>query len=307
MMIHPGFVGIDVSKHYLDVCEGDRTARFANTAESARSLAGRWQGSFVLFEATGRYDLELRKALEAAGIAYARVNPARARDFARATGRLAKTDAIDAHVLAAMAQSSLFARERASDPEREALARAHKRRDQLVHMRQQERTRLSECRDAGLRADIEAHIRWLDAQIEQWEEEIERVVAQSATLAQSEQRLRSIPGIGPVAATTLLALVPELGSLSSKKIAALAGLAPFNVDSGQFRGARKIRAGRKRVRDALYMAAVAAARCNPRLKAFYTRLRAAGKPAKVALIALARKLMLMANAILRDKTQFRPA
>src|SRR6202007_2556610 len=124
---------------------------------------------------------------------------------------------------------------------------AHKRRDQLVHMRQQERTRLSEWRDAGLRADIEAHIRWLDVQIEQWEEEIERVVAQSATLAQSEQRLRSIPGIGPVAATTLLALVPELGSLSSKKIAALAGLAPFNVDSGQFRGARKIRAGRKRV------------------------------------------------------------
>ena len=197
MMIHPGFIGIDVSKHYLDVCEGDRTERFANTAESARSLACRWQGSFVLFEATGRYDLELRKALEAAGVTYARVNPARARDFARATGRLAKTDAIDARVLATMAQSSLFARERASDPEREALARAHKRRDQLVHMRQQERTRLSECGDASLRADIEAHIRWLDTQIAQWEGEIERLVAQSASLAQSEQRLRSIPGIGP--------------------------------------------------------------------------------------------------------------
>src|ERR1700740_3701099 len=106
MMIHPGFVGIDVSKHYLHVCEGDRTARLANTAQSAASLARRWHGSFVLFEATGHYDLALRKALEAEGIAYARVNPARARDFARATGRLAKTDAIDAHVLAAMAQSS---------------------------------------------------------------------------------------------------------------------------------------------------------------------------------------------------------
>lgn len=307
MTIHPGFVGIDVSKHYLDVCDAGRTERFANTAENVVQLARRWRGSCVLFEATGHYDLALRKALEAEGICYTRVNPARARDFARATGRLAKTDVIDARVLADMAQSSLFARERASDPEREALARAHKRRDQLVHMRQQERTRKSECIDAPLRADIEAHIRWLDAQIAQWEGEIERLVAQSAALAQSEQRLRSIPGIGPVAATTLLALVPELGSLSSKKIAALAGLAPFNVDSGQFRGKRKIKAGRKRVRDALYMAAVAAARCNPRLRAFYTRLRAAGKPAKVALIALARKLMLMANAILRDETQFKPA
>src|SRR6187455_2435706 len=120
MMIHPGFVGIDVSKHYLDVCDAGRTERFANTAENVTKLARRWRGSCVLFEATGRYDLALRKALEAEGICYTRVNPARARDFARATGRLAKTDVIDARVLADMAQSSLFARERASDPEREA-------------------------------------------------------------------------------------------------------------------------------------------------------------------------------------------
>src|ERR1041384_8294 len=153
-------------------------------------------------------------------------------------------------------------------------------------MRQQERTRRSDCLDCSLRADIEAHIRWLDTQIAQWEGEIERLLAQSAALAQSELRPRSIPGIGPVAATTLLALVPELGSLSAKKIAALAGLAPFNIDSGQFRGDRKIKAGRQRVSAALYMAAVAAARCNPNLRAFYTRLRAAGKPAKVALIAV---------------------
>lgn len=307
MNIHPGFVGIDVSKLYLDIFDGGRAERVANTAESLAELVGRWHGSFVLFEATGRYDTRLRKALEAEGIQFARVNPARARDFARATGRLAKTDAIDARMLAAMAQSLFFARERESDPEREALARAHKRRDQLVHMRKQERTRLTECDDSELRADIEAHTQWLDEQIARWDAEIDRLVAQSAALAQSASRLRSIPGIGPVAAATLLALVPELGSLSPKKIAALVGLAPFNVDSGQFRGIRRIKAGRKRVRDALYMAAVAAARCNPRLKVLYARLRSAGKPAKLALIAVARKLVIIANALLRDQTLFKPA
>jgi transposase len=275
--------------------------------QSVADLAGRWHDCFVLFEATGRYDRLLCQALEAAGIAFARVNPARARDFARATGRLAKTDRIDAQMLAAMAQSLSLARERESDPEREALARAHKRRDQLVHMRQQERTRLSECDDAALRADIAAHAQWLDAQIARWDAAIDRLLAQSAALAQDARRLRSIGGIGPVAATTLLALVPELGSLSPKKIAALAGLAPFNCDSGQFRGRRRIKGGRKRVRDALYMAAVSAARYNPRLKPLYKRLRAAGKPAKVALIAVARKLLVIANAVMRDKTQFRPA
>ena len=306
MNIHPGFVGIDVSKHYLDIFDGGRVARVANTAECIMGLVGCWRDSFVLFEATGRYDASLRKALEAEGIAFARVNPARARDFARATGQLAKTDAIDARMLAAMAQSLVFARQRGSDPEREALARAHKRRDQLVHMRKQERTRLTECDDSELRADIEEHIRWLDQQVARWDAEIDRLVRQSAALAQSASRLRSIPGIGPVAAATLLALVPELGSLSPKKIAALVGLAPFNVDSGQFRGIRRIKAGRKRVRDALYMAAVAATRCNPPLKALYGRLRSAGKPAKLALIAVARKLVVIANALLRDQTQFKP-
>lgn len=305
MMIHPGFVGIDVSKHHLDIFAGGRTERIANDADSVAALLGRWRESFVLFEATGRYDRCLRQALAAAGIAFARVNPARARDFARATGHLAKTDAIDARCLAAMAQSLSVARGRDADPEREALARAHKRRDQLVHMRQQERTRRTECDQAELRADIEAHLQWLDARIACWEAEIDRLVAQSAELRQSAGRLRSIPGIGPVAATTLLALVPELGALSPKKIAALAGLAPFNLDSGLFRGRRRIKGGRKRVRDALYMAAVAAIRHNPRITPLYRRLRQAGKPAKLALIAVARKLLIIANAIIRDQTRFK--
>ena len=186
-------------------------------------------------------------------------------------------------------------------------SRAHKRRDQLVHMRKQERTRFSECDDAELRTDIKTHIQWLSAQIDRWDVEIDRLLKHSAALTETSRRLRSIPGIGPVATATLLALMPELGTLSSKAVAALAGLAPFNVDSGQFRGLRRIQGGRKRVRDALYMAAVSAVRSNPHLKSIYLRLRSAGKPAKVALIAVARKLIVTANAILRDKTQFRAA
>jgi transposase len=307
MIIHPGFVGIDVSKHFLDVFDGGRTERVATTVENATALARRWHGSFVLFEATGCYDNRLRKALEAEGISFARVNPARARDFARATGRLAKTDAIDARMLAAMAQSLSVARERRSDSERDALARAHKRRDQLVHMRKQERTRLSECDDAAFRADIGTHVQWLSAQIKRWDREIEALVKRSAALTQAALQLRSIPGIGAVTVTTLLALMPELGCLSPKAVSALAGLAPFNVDSGQFRGQRRIKGGRKRVRDALYMAAVTAARTDPRLRTFYERLRIAGKSAKLALIAVARKLLVIANAVLRDKARFRPA
>lgn len=206
-----------------------------------------------------------------------------------------------------MAQSLCVARGRDSDPEREALARARKRRDQLVQMRQQERTRRTECDQAELRTNIEAHLQWLDTQIARWEAEINRRVAQSVTLSHDADRLRSIPGVGPVAATTLLALVPKLGALSLKKIAALAGLAPFNVDSGQFRGRRRIKGGRKRVRDALYAAAVTAIRHNPRITPLYRRLREAGKPAKLALIAVARKLLIIANAIMRNKTVFKHA
>jgi len=308
MIIAPGFIGIDVSKHHLDVFESSsgRTDRVDNTEEGLAPLVARWKdsGVFVLFEATGHYDARLRRVLSAAGIGFARVNPARARDFARAAGILVKTDRIDARVLAAMAQTLSPARAGERDREREALAIAHKRRDQLVHMRQQERTRRSECSDPAIVADIEAHLDWLDQQIALWDAKIRDQLTHSEPLDQAARLLRSIPGIGPVAAATLIALMPELGSLQPKKIAALAGLAPFNVDSGQFRGIRRIRAGRKRVRDALYMAAVAAARSHDRFKTIYRRLRNAGKPAKVALIAVARKLLVTANAILRDKVVF---
>lgn len=308
MIIRPYVIGIDVSKHYLDIYDSGTgcSEQLANSPDALAPLLARCRqaGAFVLFEATGRYDLALRQCLAATDIRFARVNPARARAFARATGTLAKTDRIDARMLALMAQCLAPQPAQAGDDTRDALALAQKRRDQLVLTRQQERTRHSECSDTSIRADIEQHLQWLDARIAGWEDQISRLIARCERLANLARLLRSIPGIGPVAATTLIALMPELGSLRPKAAAAIAGLAPFNVDSGQFRGMRRIKAGRKRVRDALYMAAIAAARCNPRFRAFYNKLRAAGKPAKVAIIAVARKLLITANAIIRDNVAF---
>ena len=309
MTIHPDVVGIDVSKHHLDVFDAalGRGERLVNTAEVVAALAERWarSGRIVVFEATGRYDQALRRGLEAAGVAYARVNPTRARDFARAAGFLAKTDAVDARMLAAMGGALRPQAAAPADPVRERLARLHKRRDQLVAMRQQERTRRAEAEDHALSRDLDAHLVWLDQAVERLDKDIAAFVAEQPALDQTSRLVRSIPGVGAVTAVTLLALVPELGARSPKALAALAGLAPFNHDSGKLRGARAIRGGRKRVRDALYMAAVSASRSNSRFKDNYQRLRQAGKPPKLAFIAIARKLLITANAVVRDQQPFR--
>jgi transposase len=308
MKIHPGFVGIDISKHHLDVFDGGLGAvhRFDNSAQAIDRLIAGWAGSevFVLCEATGHYDRALRRALAAAGIDFARVNPARARDFARAAGFLAKTDAVDAQMLAAMAQCLRPGADAATDPVRERLALLLKRRDQLVACRKQERTRIAEASD--LIDNIAAHIAWLDAALADIEQQIDAVISQHKALRNARQLLCSVPGVGPVSATTLLALMPELGTRSPKAIAALAGLAPLAVDSGQSRGARHIRGGRRRIRSALYMAAVAVTRTKSRFAAYYHALREAGKPAKVALVAVARKLITTLNAVLRDQQPFHP-
>lgn len=310
MTIHPGFVGCDISKHHLDMFDEalGKPERIANDTAALQPLIARWTGRdvFVLFEATGPYDTALRGMLAEAAIPHARVNPARARDFARAAGWLAKTDAIDARMLAAMARALRPARQRAPDPDREALARLHKRRDQLVLMRKQERTRRAAIDDPLVAQDIEAHIAWLDVRIAEIERRTARLITACDRLSQDRRLLRSLPGIGPVAAATLLALMPELGTRSPKTIAALAGLAPFNADSGRFRGKRLIKGGRRRVREALYMAAVTAVRSTQRFARSYKTMIDAGKPPKLALIAIARKLIVTANAILRDKTAFQP-
>jgi len=301
------YVGIDVSKQYLDIFDEALGVpeRIANAPQAITQIAARWRCDvLVVFEATGVYDLELREALGRAGIRFARINPARARDFARASGRLAKTDPIDARMLAAFGRVMQPATEQAVNPARNALARLAKRRDQLVLMRAQEKNRRSEADDRALAERISRLIEVLDSEIAEIEADIKELIKAEPEITDEARLIRSLPGVGPVACMQLIAKMPELGRVGAKQIAALAGLAPFNVDSGAFRGKRKIAGGRKRVRDALYMAALNAVRRADPFKAFYERLRQAGKPAKLALIAVARKLLTVLNAMMRDRKPY---
>jgi transposase len=311
MTISPDVVGIDISKSKLDVFDAatGRVERIDNASRPITALAERWRGRevFVLFEATGRYDRALRDALEAAQVRFARVNPSRARDFARAAGFLAKTDAVDARMLALMAERLRPAPDLPRQDACERLHLLHRRRDQLVHMRAQERTRLSEAGDADERADIVRHSDWLSGEIKAIEARIAAFIAAVPVLTEQARRLRTAPGIGAANATTLLALLPELGTRSPKTIAALVGLAPLNRDSGSMRGKRTIAGGRKRVRDALYIAALSASRFSPHFRAIYKALIAAGKAKKLALIAVARRLLIAINAMIRDNADFKPA
>jgi transposase len=303
-------VGIDISKHHLDIFDEaiGVAERIANATQAITQLVARWRcDALIVFEATGVYDLELREALHRAGIRFARINPARARDFARASGQLAKTDPIDARMLAAFARAMKPATEQAATPARNTLARLAKRRDQLVAMRAQEKNRRSEAEDRAMVERIARLIEVLNDEIAEIDTEIHALVKAEPELANDAQLMRSVPGVGPVACMQLLTQMPELGRLGPKEVAALAGLAPFNVDSGAYRGKRKIGGGRKRVRDALYMAALNAVRRADHFKIFYDRLRLAGKPAKLALIAVARKLLTILNAMLRDRKPYKIA
>jgi transposase len=285
--------------------------RIANAPQPITEQVARWRCAdnvFVVFEATGVYDRALAEVLRQAGIRFARINPARARDFARAGGRLAKTDAIDARMLAVFARAMGPVANPPPEPARNTLASFAKRRDQLVHMRAQEKNRRSEVRDPAMAEDITLHIDFLSRQIVAIEARIEALIKAEPEICEQARLLRSAPGIGPVACMQLIAQMPELGRVGPKQVAALAGLAPFNVDSGSYRGKRAIGGGRKRIRDAVYMGALNAVRRDPTLKSFYQKLRAAGKPAKLALIAVARKLLTILNAMLRDrKTYAAPA
>ena len=307
MIIPLRYVGIDVSKEHLDIFdEADGVPRrIANATQAITQQVARWRCvALIVFEATGVYDLALREVLCQAGIRFARINPARARDFARASGLIAKTDPIDARMLAAFARAMQPATERATTPARNALARLAKRRDQLVLMRAQEKNRRSEAEDLAMAERIGRLIEVLDDEIAEIEVDISALIKAEPEIADDAKLMRSLPGVGPVACTQLIAKMPELGRVGPKQIAALAGLAPFNVDSGAFRGKRKIAGGRKRVRDALYMAALNAVRRADPFKAFYARLRQAGKPAKLALIAVARKLLTVLNAMMRDRKPY---
>jgi transposase len=304
------FVGIDVSKARLDVV-ADAAPPFAaeNTPEGVADLVARLlplRPALVVLEATGRLEAAAVAALAAAGLAVAVVNPRQVRDFAKATGRLAKTDAIDAAVLAHFARAIRPQARPLPDEATVELAALLDRRRQLVGMRTMERNRRATAAGRVLR-DLEAHLGWLEEHIAEIDRELGERVRSSPAWREKDDLLRGIPGIGPVASRTLLASLPELGGLTNRQAAALAGLAPMADDSGGRSGPRRIAGGRAAVRSVLYMAAQAARRHNPALKAFADRLAAAGKRPKVILVAVARKLVVLANAILRSKRPWDPA
>lgn len=302
----PCFVGIDVSKDHLDAHArpAGTAERFPNDPGGVAALAA-WARArapaLVVLEATGGLEHPAAAALAAAGVPVAVVNPRQARDFARATGRLAKTDAIDAEVLARFAEQVRPPARPLPDADTRALAELLDRRRQLVGMRTAERNRLGVATAARVRRDIEAHLGWLDRRLADLDADLAAAVEASPVWRANDDLLRSIPGVGPQLSRTLLAGLPELGTLSREQVAALAGVAPVNRDSGRWTGRRSVAGGRAGVRGVLYMAALSARRFNPPLRAFADRLAAEGKAAKVVLIAVARKLLVIANAVLRDR------
>lgn len=308
MTLHHRVIGIDVSKDHLDLYDSasEQSWRIANRLEAIGSwLAGiEGEEAFVVFEATGGYDTELRLSLEANGRSFARINPARARAFAHARGYLAKTDRIDARMLAELGLRLQPAPTPVSCPQRLELQALGRRRTQLVDMRKQEKTRLKQVREPEVVGDIEDHIAWLGRSIKAVESRIARLIRATPELARDYRLITSVPGIGPVTATTMLALMPEIGQATRRAVAALAGLAPINNDSGRKRGHRTIRGGRRQVRQNLYMAAIAAVRGTSRFAVAYRSMRMRGLAHKVAIIAIARRMLITVNAIVRTRTPF---
>jgi transposase len=305
------FAGIDIGKTRLDawMLPEDGYHFFDNTA-AGRAALGQWLGDVapdcIVVEAGGAYERPVSQLLIDAGLPLARVNPRQVRDFAKAGGHLAKTDRIDAKVLASFAQTFHPEPSALPDAEGAALSALVTRRRQLVDMRTEETNRLEATLDEQMREDVAETVRWLKARIIDIDHRIAVAVKTKSTMADVHQLLCGIPGVGLVTAAVLIAELPELGHIDNAKIAALAGLAPMNHDSGAMRGQRHIRGGRTSLRCALYMATLSAIRHHPKVNPFYKRLRDNGKPPKVALIAAARKLLIYINAAMRDhyaKTQ----
>jgi transposase len=306
----PVFVGIDVSKDHLDVaCRPGAAWRAANDDGGIAATAARLAGlgpACVVLEATGGYEAPAVAALAAAGLPVVVINPRQARRFAEVVGAAAKTDRIDAAVLARFAEQIRPEPRPLPGAEARALEAMLGRRRQLLGMLTMERNRLGTCRDAAVRSDLEASVAWLEARVAAADAALGEAIRRSPAWREKDDLLRGVPGVGPVTSRTLLAALPELGTLTGKRIAALAGLAPMADDSGGRRGPRRIKGGRPEVRAVLYMAALAARRYNPALRAFADRLKAAGKKPKVILTAVARKLLVIANAILRDRRPWDP-
>lgn len=305
-------VGIDVSKRALDIAFGSQDSapitmdysdtQIARLVDRLRRVAP----SLIVLESTGGLELPVMNALLAAQLPVARVQPGRVRSFAKSIGLLAKTDRLDARLLAHYGEATRPRPVKPPDEHRQTLSALLSRRNQLMEMRVAEQNRL-ETASGAIRPSIEAHLTWLEEEIDHIEAEIARLTEQTSTLNVTYKILVSVPGVGPITACSLMARLPELGQLNRKQIAALVGLAPYNRESGSKKGKRAIYGGRAEVRHVLYMATLAAIRCNPVIREFYQRLIRAGKPAKVAIVACMRKLLTILNAMVASGQPWRYA
>lgn len=298
------FIGIDVSKKQLDVAigTGDDYFRVSNDdpgiADLVRRLAD-LNPQLILLEASGGYEILAAAALRQAGLPAQIINPRQVREFARSTGKLAKTDRIDAAVLAYFAQLLKPPLRPWPEAQQQELAALMTRRRQLVEMVVMEKNRLGTAWSPKVRKSLQVHLLSLQQQLQELEQDLHDFIRRSPLYLEKDQLLQSVPGVGPLTSQSLLAWVPELGTLNRKQIAALVGVAPFNRDSGQLRGRRTVWGGRKQVRPSLYMATIAACRANPVIRTFYQRLLQAGKRKKVAITACMRKLLTILNAVLK--------
>ncbi len=301
----PRFVGIDVSKAWLDLASrpDGHLSRHPNTAAGVAAVVELLKAvppALVLLEATGGWEREMAVALVAAGLPVRIIEPSRARHFAGSIGQQAKTDTLDARLLPHYADAVRPESRALPDEATRELAALVDRRRQLVAMRTAEPNRLHQGSTAAVRANLEAHLASLKTQVDQIDMTIHELIQAKAEWRLRDEVIQSVPGVGPQTARTLISSLPELGRLSGKQVASLAGLAPRARDSGTVHGARTIFGGRAEVRTTLYMASLSAVRYNAELRPFYHRLRAAGKPTKVALTAVSRKLLTILNAMVRD-------
>jgi transposase len=306
------YIGIDVAKATLDVAIGSdgEVVQVENNEAGVGELLQRLlevAPTLVVLEATGGYESLVAGAVAGRGIAVAVVNPRQVRDFAKATGVLAKTDRIDARVLARFGEAVRPEPRPLPTEEMKELEEYLSRRRQLVDMLTMEKNRLSIAATGRLKKNLEKHIAWLEEALRRANDDIDTAVRNSPAWREQEDLLRSVPGIGPVSARTMLAELPELGRLDRKKIAALVGVAPLNRDSGTLQGTRTCWGGRSQVRQVLYMAAVSAVRCNPVIRRTYAALRDRGKKHKVAMVACMRKLLTILTAMVRDQRRWNPA
>lgn len=304
------YVGIDVSQHTLDIAIASTGEHWQvpNDVEGISALARRFTElapSLIVLESTGGLEIPLVGELAGNALPVVVVNPRQVRDFAKATGKLAKTDAIDALVIARFGEAIRPEPRPIKDEQARELDAILARRRQLVDMLTAEKNRLNRA-SKHVRKDIIAHIKWLEKRVNDTNGSLDKLIKQSDLWKEKDKIIQSVPGVGPVLSRTLLAFMPELGSLNRKQIAALAGVAPLNRDSGLFRGTRRVWGGRAALRSVLYMSTLAAVRCNPVLKTFYQRLLAAGKKPKVALTACMRKLLTILNVMIKNQTEWAP-